>query len=152
MRLRALAFALVCLAPLAHAEVTLQGEPEVGIFVTQQRDAQPGERVLTRATDAIEPTTRIPARLGTRFGVRFSLAGKATAEAPLSMFYFTPGVVTPDGTRHDKFEVHQKIEPATASEVMAFEFTDQWEVVPGEWRFEVYQGDRRLLSQAFQVQ
>ena len=152
MQLRALAFALLAITPFAQADVQLQGQPEAGLFVTQERDAKPGERVLTRATDEIRPTTVIPARLGTRFGLRFSLSGKSASEAPISMLYFTPGVVTPDGQRHDKFEVHQKLDAATPNEVMAFEFTDEWEVVPGEWRFEVYQGDRRLLSQRFLVE
>jgi hypothetical protein len=46
------------------------------------------------------------------FRVRVELAGETSADTPLSMFYFTPGVVLPDGARHDKFELHHKIEPA----------------------------------------
>jgi len=34
---------------------------------------------------------------------------------------------------------------------MAFEFTEHHEVVPGEWHFIVYQGDRKLAEQRFMV-
>jgi hypothetical protein len=45
----------------------------------------------------------------------------------------------------------QKLAPGAAQEVMAFEFTEIHEVVPGEWRFMVFQGDRKLLEQRFDV-
>ena len=62
----------------------------------------------------IEPGDEIPAKLGTKFGVRYSLTGKTATEAPLTLLYLTPGVITPDGKRHDKFEVVQKLVPGAA--------------------------------------
>lgn len=34
---------------------------------------------------------------------------------------------------------------------MAYEFTESHEVVPGEWRFMVFQGDRLLTQKSFTV-
>jgi hypothetical protein len=45
----------------------------------------------------------------------------------------------------------QKLTPGAAQEVMAFEFTEPHEVVSGEWRLMVFQGDRKLLEQRFSV-
>ena len=136
---------------LAVAEVRVEGAVEYGVFETSQRDAQPGERVLLRSNQRIHATTEIPARLGTKFGLRLTLAGKQVDDVPLTLLYLTPGVVTPDGQRHDRFEVVQKLAPGAVQDVMAFEFTEHHEVVPGEWHFLVFQGDRKLAEQRFLV-
>jgi hypothetical protein len=60
-------------------------------------------------------------------------------------------VFSPAGTRHDKFVVVQKLVPGAAQDDMAFEFTERHEVVPGAWHFMVFQDDRKLLEQRFEV-
>lgn len=136
---------------LARAEVRVEGPVEYGVFASDYEDFQAGERVLTRSNQPIEPGAVIPAKLGTKFGMRYSLAGKMADDSPLTLLYLTPGVVTPQGTRHDKFVVTQKLVPGAAQDVMAFEFTEPYEVVPGEWHFMVFQDDRKLLEQRFEV-
>ena len=138
-------------ANLALAEVRVEGPIEYGVFATQFKDPQPGERVLTRTNQPIEQTDQVPARLGTKFGVRYRLVGKTETEQPLTLMYFTPGLVGPDGKRQDKIELMQKLVVGAPQDVMAFEFTEHHEVVPGEWQFMVFQGDRKLVEQRFQV-
>ena len=138
-------------ANLALAEVRVEGPIEYGVFATQFKDPQPGERVLTRANQPIEQTDQVPARLGTKFGVRYRLVGKTETEQPLTLMYFTPGLVGPDGKRQDKIELMRKLVVGAPQDVMAFEFTEHHEVVPGEWQFMVFQGDRKLVEQRFQV-
>lgn len=145
------ALALSLASSLVLADVRVEGPIEYGVFATQFKDPQPGERVLTRANQPIEQTEQVPAQLGTKFGMRYRLAGKTESGEPLTLMYFTPGLVGPDGRRQDKIEVVQKLAPSAAHDVMAFEFTERHEVVPGEWRFMVFQGDRKLLEQQFQV-
>ena len=136
---------------LARAEVRVEGPVEYGVFASDYQDFQAGDRVLTRSNQPIEPGAVIPAKLGTKFGMRYSLAGKTAGDAPLTLLYLTPGVISPAGTRHDKFVVVQKLVPGAAQDVMAFEFTEPHEVVPGEWHFMVFQDDRKLLEQRFEV-
>ena len=147
---------LLCLfgllaASLVQAEVRVEGPVEYGVFAVEFKDPQPGERLLTRANQPIRPGAEVPARLGTKFGVRYRLSGKTEGQPPLPLLYFTPGLVGPDGQRQDKIEVTQALLPGVEQDVMAFEFTEAYEVVPGEWRFMVFQGDRRLLEQRFDV-
>lgn len=136
---------------LAMAEVRVEGPVEYGVFETPPREVQPGERVLLRSNQQVHATTTIPARLGTKFGLRLTLSGKRADDTPLTLLYLTPGVVTPDGQRHDRFEVVQKLASGATQDVMAFEFSEPHEVVPGEWRFLVFQGDRKLAEQRFDV-
>ena len=134
-----------------QAEVRVQGPVEYGVFVSDYPNVQAGERVITRSQQTIAPGAVIPAKRGTKFGLRFSLEGKTADDAPLTLLYLTPGVITPDGKRHDKFVVTQKLLPAATQDVMAFEFTEMHEVVPGEWHFMLFQEDRKLLEQRFTV-
>ncbi|WAC44094.1 DUF3859 domain-containing protein [Pseudomonas sp. SL4(2022)] len=141
----------VLISGLVQAEVRVEGPVEYGVFVSDYQDYQAGERVLTRSNQPIEAGDAIPAKLGTKFGVRYNLVGKTASEAPLTLLYLTPGVVTPDGKRHDKFVVTQKLVVGAPDDVMAFEFTEPHEVVAGEWHFMVFQDDRKLLEQRFTV-
>lgn len=143
--------ALALISSLAQAEVRVEGPVEFGVFASNYQDFQAGERVLTRSNQPIEPGEVIPAKLGTKFGLRYTLVGKSASESPLTLLYLTPGVISPDGTRHDKFVVTQKLVPDAAQDVMAFEFTEHHEVVPGEWHFLLFQDDRKLLEQRFIV-
>ncbi|MET1077304.1 MAG: DUF3859 domain-containing protein [Pseudomonas sp.] len=143
---------LLLTAGLCQAQAQVEGAVEYGLLSGRIDNPQPGERLLTRADIHLEATDQVPARLGSRFGLRFALTGKADNELPLTLLYLTPGVVTPDGVRHDRFEVVQKLVPGAPHELMAFEFSEPYEVVPGEWRFLVFQGDRKLAEQRFQVQ
>lgn len=143
--------AFILMSGLAQADVKVQGPVEYGVFQSDYQDFQAGERVLTRSNQQIEPGDIIPAKLGTKFGVRYRLTGKVAADSPLTLLYLTPGVITPDGKRHDKFVVTQKLVPGAPLDVMAYEFTDVHEVVPGEWHFMVFQDDRKLVEQRFTV-
>lgn len=143
--------ALLLAAGLAQAEVRVDGPVEYGVFVSQYKNFQPGERVLTQSSQEIERTTLVPAKLGTKFGMRYSLTGKTLDGEPLTLLYLTPGVIGADGQRHDKFVVTQKLVPDAPQDVMAFEFSENNEVVPGEWRFLLFQGDRKLAEQRFEV-
>ncbi|CAM3198791.1 MULTISPECIES: DUF3859 domain-containing protein [Pseudomonas] len=149
-RLSALA-AMMMISGLASAEVRIEGPVEFGVFEGPTAQLQSGERVLRRSNEQIQATTVVPARLGTKFGLRYQLLGKVAEDTPLTLLYFTPGIRTADGQRHDKFEVTQKLVPGAPQDVMAYEFTESYEVVPGEWRFMVFQGDRLLTQKSFTV-
>lgn len=135
----------------AWADVRVDGPVEYGVFESRYQDFKPGERVLTSSDQSIQQTEVVPARLGTKFGLRYTLVGKRENDTPLTLLYLTPGVTTPDGQRHDKFEVNQKMAPGAPQDVMAYEFTETHEVVPGAWHFMVFQGDRLLAEKRFEV-
>ncbi|MBT9300360.1 DUF3859 domain-containing protein [Pseudomonas brenneri] len=149
-RLSALA-AMMMISGMASAEVRIEGPVEFGVFEGPKAELQSGERVLRRSNEQIQATTVVPAKLGTKFGLRYQLLGKVAEDTPLTLLYFTPGIRTADGQRHDKFEVTQKLVPGAPQDVMAYEFTESHEVVPGEWRFMVFQGDRLLTQKSFTV-
>ncbi|QGZ29442.1 DUF3859 domain-containing protein [Stutzerimonas stutzeri] len=148
--LRPLLFVLF-LPGLAMADVRVAGPVEAGVFESRYQDQQPGERLLTRGDQRINATQVVPARIGTKFGLRYRLEGKRADDTPLTLLYLTPGVIDANGERHDRYEVVQKLVPDAPLDVMAFEFTETHELVPGQWHFLVFQGDRKLAEHRFDV-
>jgi len=148
--LRPLLFTLL-LPGFACADVRVAGPIEAGVFENRYQDQQPGERVLVRSDQRILEADHVPLKIGTKFGLRYRLEGKRADDIPLTLLYLTPGVVDPSGQRHDRYEVVQKLVPDASLDVMAFEFTETHELVPGEWHFLVFQGDRKLAEQRFEV-
>lgn len=147
----AIVMTLSLLSSATFAEVKVAGPVEYGIFQSQYEEFKPGERLLTQNNQTIEQTSVIPAKLGSRFGLRYTLEGKQASELPLTLIYLTPGVITPDGLRHDKIVVEQPLALNAPQDVMAFEFSDNYEIVKGTWQFMVFQGDRLLAQQSFEV-
>lgn len=90
-RLSALA-ALMMISGLASAEVRIEGPVEFGVFEGPKAELQSGERVLRRSNEQIQATTEVPAKLGTKFGLRYQLLGKVAEDTPLTLLYFTPGI------------------------------------------------------------
>src|SRR3546814_99997 len=73
--------ALLSVCGLAQAEVRVEGPVEYGIFEGPQAELQSGERVLRRSNEQIRQTESVPAKLGTKFGMRYQLAGKEIGRA-----------------------------------------------------------------------
>jgi hypothetical protein len=97
----------------------------------------------------------IPAQIGTTFGFRYEVVGRAHA-APVELrqvvIFPSPGL-TPSSSskpiRQDEFVLQARIgETSYAS----YTLEDAFELVPGDWVFEIWQGNRKLATQAFRVE
>jgi hypothetical protein len=59
--------------------------------------------------------------------------------------------VDPNGQRHDRCEVVERLVRAAILHVMAFEFIEPYEVVARELRFIELQGERQLAEERLEV-
>ena len=103
----------------------------------------------------VAPTTRVPARLGTVFGVKFrpQVGGDATGTANYRVVWKVPapGIgVPPDGhvVRNDECANSYRIGVATLE---AFRFDRYPEMALGTWTLEIWSGERKLMEQPFHV-
>ncbi len=125
---------------------------EYGIFTRGMEEFREGDRAVTRE-GPLEPVTMIPARMGTKFGVRYWLSRGGFASKPtLHLIYHVPTMVNPSTGEHiDKIEILQEESTLDYTHTMAFEFAEQYELVPGEYRFYIFFENQKLLEQVFQV-
>ena len=126
---------------------------EYGIFSHGAENYEEGDKSVSSG-GALEKTTYIKAKLGTKFGVRYWLSRAGyIGEPTLHLIYMIPTMVNPStGEVMDKIEILQEESTLDYQHVMAFEFANQYELVPGEYRFYIFFENQKILEQVFNVE
>lgn len=129
-----------------------------GIYVADRQDCRRDERGLSRCTFTnvrhAATTTTVPAEIGVIFGGEFRIVGgpdRASVNLRKVWIIPAPGLRSPNAA-----EPIRRIEREEARAIgsvfrSTFGFDDNWELVPGTWILEFWDGDRRLLSQEFTI-
>ena len=102
----------------------------------------------------LAPPPATSARVGIGFGVWFRPIGARDGERAMLRSVWqipAPGIVNP--TNGNTF--HQSVSefPVTigGKHWRGYSFEEPWEVVPGTWTLEIWQGDRKLLEKSFEI-
>lgn len=102
----------------------------------------------------VRTTTTIPAQIGTDFGFRYRIVGKPQG-ARVNLKFITlipaPGIRNPttgNTTVRGEYSRERTLGEET-TRIYGFDY--DWEIVPGSWTLEIWQGDRKLASRAFTV-
>jgi len=96
----------------------------------------------------------VPAQIGVTFGFRYKVVGRpvgATVNLKKVITFPSPGLQTTGSSTpvtKAEFEVEAKI-GETNSELYTLE--DNFELVPGTWVLEMWDGGRKLVSQSFRL-
>jgi uncharacterized protein DUF3859 len=100
-----------------------------------------------------EATTTVPANLGVHFGFRYKIIGSAKGTATLKIVTLIPepGIRNPNTGRTSVRNEYVETRPIGSTQYAGYSFDNPWEVVPGTWTKEVWDGDRKLASQSFNV-
>ena len=160
MRLKLIAL-LVAIAPCAaHAEPTVERVDllETGTFTTEAGEATldpnaPGGQTVpvTRAT-LITAGTAVPANLGTDFGFRYVVVGAPEGETVALDFVVSapePGLADPEAAEPFLTVRFSRDKTIGVPDYFGYYLEAPWEAVPGDWHFEIWQGDRRLAERTF---
>jgi len=139
------------------ASVTGADITEAGIYsaAVVQKTAEPGVASGTNewleSFTLVRATTNVPARIGTRFGFRYTIRGTpSNAPVVLKMVGEHPPYKNPEsGTTQtrDEYELKSWIGRTYTS----YMFEQEWELVPGRFKFEVWHEGRKLCEQSFMV-
>lgn len=124
---------------------------QAGVF---ERPAlkEESDRILIRGSqEHIRPTKKVVAALGTKFGIRYQVDGKSQANNLVTLLYLTPGIIDAQGVRHDKYTEVKDLRASAGSHTMAFEMVEPYELVPGTWQMMVFEKDRLLVRETFEV-
>lgn len=132
---------------------------ESGIYATdtESSTAEPGTasgRVEQVANiRLVQSTTVVPARLGVEFGFRYKIVGPADAKVSLKNVTRipAPGIRNPETGNVTVTSVFSQEHKVGEELYRLYRLTDTWEIVPGMWIMELWDGDRKLASQSFQI-
>lgn len=113
-----------------------------------------GEWHKTKNSKMIKTTTKIPMKLGTVFGVFYNLKGKPEGtEVKLRRVTTFPkqGLNNPKTGKtnyKDEFYLNKII---MNNSMTGYGFDNEWEMVPGTWTLQLWDGDNKILEQSFTV-
>jgi hypothetical protein len=132
---------------------------EYGIY-TVDRDIQGRDALGINKAEASNvrhaATLRIiPAQIGTTFCFRYQIFGKPHA-APVELrqvvIFPSPGL-SPSSTSkpitQDEYVLQTRIGETS---YVSYTLEDAFELVPGNWIFEIWQGNRKLATQSFRLE
>lgn len=97
-------------------------------------------------------TDRVPAVIGTRFGIRFVVRGGSAGEAvPVRAKILYPGL-RPPGSTQPLYSTEDAIKvPAGETSFQGILLEFDWGLVPGKWTFQLFFGDRLMAEKVFEV-
>lgn len=131
-----------------------------GVFEASSSRRHSGYSERTLAVDTVsgirfvQQTTDIPGKVGTNFGFQYSLNStpKGQKVAIRSIIRFPePGLVHPSTERVYRESVESKYIRIGEPSLHGYGFDEAWEIVPGDWSFEIWHGDARLIRKTFRV-
>jgi Domain of unknown function (DUF3859) len=119
----------------------------------EQPDTAIGRTNQLSGVEKLEATTTVPARLGVSFGLEYRLTGDREGDAATIQIVVVPpkaGLLNPaTGRRVHRESWRPSIVLVGATAIVGYKLEHDWEVVPGLWRFEIWQAGRKLAQQSF---
>ncbi len=153
---------LLILPVFAHGQETFISAAQVvgyGIFTAKHQTRQKGFTDNSPAADSVEGvrfvdmTNKIPSILKTGFGIEYVINSTPKGRPILvtSVIKFPgPGLVTPKGKVYKESREHAQVKIGEPT-FYGYAFDEAWEMVPGEWTFEIWHKKARLVKKRFTV-
>jgi len=125
---------------------------EYGTYAMEQHQiVQESDGVLTVNVSKVvhlETTSVIPAKRCVNFGYRFRVEGPAEGSRLTFVTYF-PAKVTPPGASRAISSHSETLVLGPGIHFQSYGLDFDWEVMPGQWTFEVFDGDHKLAEKSF---
>lgn len=159
MKIRHILTSFLLLSSVVIAEEQIKIEiVEFGIYSRSERHSTPdasaptGQVFMGGKVTLKEQTGVIPAVLGGKFGFGYSVTGNNGKPVPLTVVYHFPKMTDPQTLKEFSHYVKNvKTIPEEPLPRMLWDFTESWELVPGDWIFQIYQGKTKLVEKKFTV-
>ena len=133
---------------------------EVGIYRAETATIESAPGTASRQhnklseTRLVAPTTRVDAKIGVHFGMRYRVVGRPSGvSVKLTSItqYPAPGLKNPSAGNVQARGEHSLFATIAQINYRGYVFERDWELVPGKWTIELWDGNRKLASQAFDV-
>jgi hypothetical protein len=111
----------------------------------------PTGRVRRGTVELTKQTTEIPAKLGTLFGFRFTVTDDLR-KAPLKFVFLIPEMKNPNTQKtFSSYERSGYEKSPLETQAVLYHLSESYELVPGEWTFQVFSGSQKVHERKFNV-
>jgi hypothetical protein len=112
-----------------------------------------GARHAVSKVALVESTTNVPARISTSFGFRVKFAGKTPDEVVrCTAKCLHPRLTDPLSGRSSEVDQWDTSGFSGQDGYIGYTFDNDWELVPGRWKLQVFQDSRLVLEKTFNVE
>lgn len=110
-----------------------------------------GNVLLGGSLKLLKQTDRIPAVLKSKFGFRF-MPSEDLKKKKLKIVYRFPDIRNPqNGQILNRLEAEVDYDKSGNPVGVIYDFSEKYELVPGEWTFQVFDADRKIVEKKFTV-
>ena len=146
-------------APVAEQQLPRGQVTKSGLFrergkgwVQDDPSAGTGKTIRGATLEFAEDTNRVPLRVGVQFGYRYWL--KFPAESNRVSFrrvLLHPSMNLPDGSSVTRSErgISKRSTNGIVTSIDAYSLSEEYELVEGDWVFQIWHEDRLLAEQKF---
>ena len=113
-----------------------------------------GNRVEATAYKSLTVGAEIPAKVGTIIGAELTIVGAPRrGKVPLKVVwrYPAPGLTNPASKATKTSDEYTDTQLIGVKFPIFWGLTQDWHLVPGTWTLEIFHGDRKLVTQVFQL-
>ncbi len=146
-------------APAADLQIRAADILGSGVFRTKSQARHTGFTKSTMAADRVtgveftEITNEIPGVLGTNFGFEYQINSNPRGkdiEIRSVVIFPEGGLKKPGGRVYEKSVQRQTVKIGRKS-LHGYGFDEPWEIVPGDWIFEIWYKNARVIKKTFTV-
>ena len=126
-------------------------EPVGGEVEVALPQATSGAKRTPRSIRFVEHTRMILARKGVRFGFDYEITGGKKGPVDVMIIVTHPPIQKPDGSVSNGFKFKERI-PVVDGKARGFtgySFDHDYELAPGEWKFEFWVREGKILEWSF---
>ena len=113
-----------------------------------------GYRVIVKNEKLVNKTDRIPATIGTRFGIFYIANGEPRGKKirlRVDVTYPSAGLKNPKTGKISYKDKFFEIAVIGKRMLTGYGFDEAWEAVPGKWTFKLWYGEIKLAEKTFTV-
>jgi Tol biopolymer transport system component len=138
---------------VASVDITEYGIYKAVVVKSEASRNQAATYQTLGSVTLIEQTEKIPALLGTRFGFRYTINGYPNGEKiDITFKMISPVIKRPvDNKEFSVQEVVLKNRIIGYNTYSDYVFEEAWEMVPGEWRLQLFYNGKKLAEKTFYV-
>jgi hypothetical protein len=158
IRFRACFFVFLTTSVARAQNVTGIDVTEYGIYTADKKNPQRNSAGVLQSTPKnfrhATTTTTVQAEPGVRFGFIYRVVGKPTGQTlqlRKVVIYPPKGVKSPQSSTPLQSAERQIAVRIGVMEFSGYTFDDNWELVPGPWKMQLWLGDRKLAEKEFTV-
>lgn len=139
---------------ITRLDTTEYGEYALQVQTTNANSANGIPQRIVTGIKQLDKTRVVRLHKDLHFGYRYTIVGTpsgATVNLRMVVIYPSPGLLKPGTTKPIQQDITTMDRVIGENFYRGYTLNDDWMMVPGDWTFEIWYGDRKLSSETFSL-